>query len=115
VVTIWVVAESKGRDVAKSYQWINFCFLAELFGTCCDDFRAEVLNLFQTEGARFTLAYRLAGREIINEDNLSKLHSNLLKMLLAYYYEQVPIGLSLDHFLQQNQSLVRYLTLLLLE
>jgi hypothetical protein len=41
---------------------------------------------FSEQGATFTLSYRLAGRKVINEDNLLKRHGNLLKMLANYAY-----------------------------
>jgi hypothetical protein len=61
----------------------------------------------------FTRAYGLADRKITNKYNLVNIYSSLLLMLLTYYYKQVYIIHS--NFLQQNQSLVRYLTPLLLE
>jgi hypothetical protein len=48
---------------------------------------------FVRPGATVTLPYRLAGRKVINEDNLLKLDDSSLKMLpnYAYYYKQVYI------------------------
>jgi hypothetical protein len=60
---------------------------------------------FSKPGVTFTVSYRLAGRKGINEDNF---HDNLLKMLLR-------TGWYLNHFLQQYQFTVKYLTRLLLE
>jgi hypothetical protein len=45
--------------------------------------------------AKFTYAYRLVGCKVINDDNLLKLHGNILKILLTYYYKQVHISLSI--------------------
>jgi hypothetical protein len=51
----------------------------------------------------FTLAYQLAGHEIINWDDLLKLHGTLLKMFVTYCYKQVHIPH--NNTLFQNHSL----------
>jgi hypothetical protein len=65
-------------------------------------------SAFIRQRTKFTLVYWSAGHNVINEDNLLKLHGNLLTMLLTYCYKQAHISLL------QNQSLVRHTTLLLL-
>jgi hypothetical protein len=49
---------------------------------------SQKFSNFSRSRAQFTLAYRLSGHKLINEDNLLKLHINLLKMLTSYskYY-----------------------------
>jgi hypothetical protein len=42
-----------------------------------------------TPRAKFTLAYQLAGRKLVNEDNLLKLHGHLLTVQQTHYYKQV--------------------------
>jgi hypothetical protein len=71
------------------------------------------VSTFSRRRATFTLAYRLAGRNVINQENSLKLRSNLLKMLLTYYCKQVQV--LLNNFPLQNQLPVTYLSLLWLE
>lgn len=55
------------------------------------------LSNFSRLKAKFTLTYRLTDNKVINQDNLLKLHSTFLKMLLAYYHKQVHILLNNFH------------------
>jgi hypothetical protein len=58
-----------------------------MVGSSCIQFKAGYLNSF--ERVKFSLSYPLAGRKIINQDNLLKLHGHVKTMLLTYYYKQV--------------------------
>lgn len=70
----------------------SFSSLSQTHLSC----KPGVLNLFRL-GTTFTAAYKLAGDKAINKDNLLKLLSNLLKMLLMYYYKHIHILLNNFH------------------
>jgi hypothetical protein len=74
------------------------------------DALTQGIPVFSRHRIPFTLAYQLVIRKIIKEDNLLKCHGSLLNMLLSFCC--IEAHLLLRHFLEENQSLVRYLTLL---
>jgi hypothetical protein len=69
------------------------------------------LNFQFEKSVLFTLAQLLKGCQVINHENVLKLHGNLTKMLLTYYYKQVQT--MLNNF--PYQSPVMYLPVLWLE
>jgi hypothetical protein len=63
-----------------------------------DDLR-QGFSTFSRLRATLILSYQIAGRNVINEDNLLKRHCDLLKILLNWAYYCIRVHMLLDNFL----------------
>jgi hypothetical protein len=95
----------KGRYGAKDedtkyHSTLNFNGYFQLV-TC----RPGVLNFFQT-GATFTPCYRIAGRKVINEDNLLKRNCSLLKMVRSRLGLLLQIGSHVAQYFCLTKSVI---------